>query len=224
MEFENIKGVIFDLDGVISNTSRLHSDAWHQVADKVGIEWTESLSNKLKGVSRMESLELILQASSLESHYNDQQKQELAHDKNKDYLRRVENMTKNDILPGIESFLESLKQNHYGLALASASKNSARVLEKIGLSHYFSEIVDPTKLSKGKPDPEIFATAAKLLRLAPEKCLGIEDAVMGIRSINAANIFSIGIGDKNILNEAGIVFENTELLTLSNIRSHFDKK
>lgn len=133
-------------------------------------------------------------------------------------------MTKNDILPGIVPFLESLKHNNYQLALASASKNSSRVLEKIGLSHYFSEIVDPQKLSKGKPDPEIFTTAAKLLSLKPDQCIGIEDAAMGIQAINAANIFSIGIGEQDILKDAGIVFENTHLLTLNNIREYFEQR
>ncbi|KRM93994.1 beta-phosphoglucomutase [Lentilactobacillus senioris DSM 24302 = JCM 17472] len=217
-KFNDIKGFIFDLDGVITDTARFHTQAWHQLADKVGAPWSQELEDNLKGVSRMDSLEMILNAGGLSNNYSDEEKEQLATEKNTNYLALVDQMTPNDILPGIKDFLDSLKANHYAIALASASKNGPRVLGKLELTDYFPTIVDPATLSKGKPDPEIYIKGAEALNLQPEQCIGIEDAAAGVEAINGAGETSVGIGSAKLLHEADIIFPTTKDLTLANIQ------
>lgn len=218
MGLDKIKGFIFDLDGVISNTSVLHSKAWKQIADKVGTPWNDKLAEDLKGVDRMDSLNLILDRGNLQGKYTEEDKLALAQEKNDNYLNLVDQMSPADILPGIKEFLDSLRDNGYLIALASASKNAPTVLEKLQLSEYFEKVVNPALLSKGKPDPEIYIKGAEILDLAPEQCIGIEDAEVGIAAINGAGETSIGIGSADILKDADIVFASTDELTLANIK------
>ncbi|CAI2550699.1 Beta-phosphoglucomutase [Apilactobacillus kunkeei] len=217
MGLEKIKGFIFDLDGVISNTSVLHSKAWKQIAEKVGTPWDDKLAADLKGVDRMDSLNLILDRGNLQGKYSEEDKLALAQEKNDNYLNLVDQMSPNDILPGVKDFLDSLKDNRYLISLASASKNAPTVLEKLKLSDYFEKVVNPAELSKGKPDPEIYVKGAEILGLTPEECIGIEDAEVGIAAINGAGEISVGIGDAEILKDANIVFSNTKYLTLDHI-------
>ncbi|APX72758.1 beta-phosphoglucomutase [Companilactobacillus allii] len=218
VNFEQIKGFVFDLDGVIADTSIYHSKAWRQLAEELGVTWTTELSNNLKGVSRMDSLNLILKAGGKESAYTEEEKEHYATEKNTNYLNLLKDMDASAILPGINDFIEDLKRHDYKLSLASASKNSPLVLEQLGLAKYFEKRVDPATLKHGKPDPEIFARGAEILGLKPEECVGIEDATAGIKSINGASELSIGIGDPKILNEADINFTDTSKLTLENIK------
>lgn len=218
MKFTEIRGFILDLDGVISNTSVLHSRAWQQIAKKVGTHWHPKLSEALKGVGRMDSLNLILQRGRRRHNYSMEDKVRLTEEKNQMYIDLVNQMTPDDILPGIKEFLDDLKRHHYPIALASASRNAPRVLEKLQITDYFDAIVDPASLSKGKPDPEIFAKGAKLLGLAPEECIGIEDSAVGITAINAAGETSIGIGARHVLRDAHINFADTRDLTIENIQ------
>lgn len=217
-KFNDIKGFIFDLDGVISTTLNLHSKAWQEIANEVGTKWTKELANNLKGVSRMDSLNLILKSGNQNHNYTAKQKKYLTDKKNSIYLRLVNQLTPYDVLPSIKDFLESLIRNNYLIALASASKNSSEVLKRLKLTRFFPKIVDPSTLKHGKPSPDIYLEAAKLLKLNPEQCAGIEDAKAGVDAINAANEISIGIGNKDILKQADIVFSNTEKLTLDNIK------
>lgn len=217
-EFSDIKGFVFDLDGVITDTASFHSQAWHQVADKVGVAWDEQLADGLKGISRMDSLNLILARDHKENDFNEAEKIALAEEKNTNYLTLVKAMTPANILPGISDFLTELTANGYLISLASASKNAPLVLEKLGFSNYFTKSVDPTTLKKGKPDPEIFRRGAEILSLKPGNCVGIEDAAAGVAAINGAGETSIGIGDAATLNAADINFSATDQLTLSNIR------
>ncbi len=131
--FNDIQGFVFDLDGVITDTARLHSQAWRHIAEQVGTPWSQKLQDSLKGISRMESLELILQAGNREHDFTDAQKQELATAKNKEYLRLVEQLTPADILPGVSDFLRDLYNHEYRMAIASASKNAPTVLEHLAL-------------------------------------------------------------------------------------------
>lgn len=217
-KFSDIKGFVFDLDGVITDTSVFHSQAWHQVADKVGAPWSKELEDGLKGISRMDSLEMILKAGNLSDQYTEDQKIALATEKNTNYLKLVDQMTPDNILPGIKDFLDDIQSHGYLLSLTSASKNAPKVLEKLQLTTYFPKIVDPKTLSKGKPDPEIYLKGAELINLKPEQCIGVEDAAAGVESINAAGETSIGIGDKQILKDADINFEDTGEMTLTNIQ------
>lgn len=225
-KFSDIKGFVFDLDGVITDTSVFHSQAWHQVADKVGAPWSKELEDGLKGISRMDSLEMILKAGNLQDKYQDkytdEQKVDLATEKNTNYLKLVDQMTPDNILPGIKAFLDEIKNGGYLLSLASASKNAPKVLQKLNLTDYFPKIVDPKTLSKGKPDPEIYLKGAELIDLKPEQCIGVEDAAAGVESINAAGETSIGIGDKNILKDADINFADTSEMTLANIEKQMN--
>ncbi|MBT9671401.1 beta-phosphoglucomutase [Secundilactobacillus kimchicus] len=217
-KFDQIKGFVFDLDGVITDTSVYHSIAWHQLADKLGVTWTKTLEDGLKGISRMDSLEMILKAGNKENDYTQEEKVALATEKNDNYVNEIMKMTPANILPGIKSFLDELRSNGYLISLASASKNGPTVLDKLALTDYFPEIVDPATLSKGKPDPEIYVKGAELLNLKPEECIGVEDAAAGVQAINAANETSIGIGDPTILSEADINFKETAEMTLDAIK------
>lgn len=221
-KFSDIKGFVFDLDGVITDTSVFHSQAWHQVADKVGAPWSKELEDGLKGISRMDSLEMILKAGNVSDKYTDDEKVDLATEKNTYYLKLVDQMTPDNILPGIKEFLDDLKSNGYLISLASASKNAPKVLSKLQLADYFPEIVDPKSLSKGKPDPEIYLKGAELINLNPEQCIGVEDAAAGVESINAANETSIGIGDPQVLSAADVKFNDTSEMTLANIKNQMD--
>lgn len=216
--FEQIKGFIFDLDGVIADTSVYHAQAWRQLAEKLGVTWTDDLADALKGVSRMDSLELILKAGGKEAAYTQAEKEVFATEKNTNYLNLLKGMDHSAILPGIADFLTDLKANGYRLSLASASKNSPLVLEQLDLAQYFQARVDPTTLKKGKPDPEIFARGAEVLGLKPEECIGVEDAKAGVASINGAGETSVAIGDATILKAADIIFADTAQLTLANIK------
>ncbi|VDG20928.1 beta-phosphoglucomutase [Lactobacillus sp.] [Lactiplantibacillus mudanjiangensis] len=217
-QFSDIKGFVFDLDGVITDTSIFHSQAWHQVADKVGVAWDDTLADALKGISRMDSLNLILARDHKENEFTPAEKTALATEKNDNYLTLVNQMTPDNILPGINDFLADLKANGYLLSLASASKNSPRVLDHLGLADYFTKSVDPASLKHGKPDPEIFRRGAEILNLDPAQCIGVEDAAAGVQSINGAGETSIGIGDPKVLAAADINFTDTTQLTLANIQ------
>lgn len=217
MKFEDLKGFAFDLDGVIADTARFHGQAWHQLADKVGTTWTPELADSLKGVSRMDSLELILKAGGHENDYSQEQKEALAAEKNDNYIKLVETLTPDDILPGMKAFLDELKNAHYHLVLASASKNAPKVLKYLQLTDYFEAIVNPAKLSKGKPDPEIYVEAAKAMNLPANEVAGLEDAQAGIQSINGAGELSIGIGSS--LKDADVKFNDTSEISLSAIKA-----
>lgn len=222
VKFEQIKGFVFDLDGVIADTSVYHAKAWRQLAEKLGVNWSSELADGLKGISRMDSLNLILKTGGIENKYSEEEKETFAAEKNTNYLNLLKNMDETAILPGIADFLRDLQEHDYKLSLASASKNSPLVLKQLGLSMYFKNKIDPTTLKHGKPDPEIFARGAEVLNLKSEECVGIEDAKAGVQSINGAGELSIGIGDKNILSEADINFADTSELTLENIKKALD--
>ncbi|TGD22240.1 beta-phosphoglucomutase [Companilactobacillus suantsaicola] len=218
VKFEQIKGFVFDLDGVIASTSIYHAKAWHQLADELGVTWTDELGDQLKGVSRMDSLELILKAGGKENDYTQEEKVKYATKKNENYVNLLSNLTDDDILPGMKDFIEDLAAHNYLISLASASKNAPKVLEALNLDKYFKERVDPATLKHGKPDPEIYVRGAEILNLKPEECIGVEDAAAGVQSINAANETSIGIGDPEVLKAADINFNDTSEVTLENIK------
>lgn len=217
MNFSDIKGFAFDLDGVIADTARFHGQAWHQLADKVGTKWTDELANNLKGVGRMDSLEMILKAGGHENDYTQDQKVALATEKNDNYLKLVATLTPKDILPGMKGFLDELKAAGYHIVLASASKNAPKVLKYLKLTDYFEGIVDPATLSKSKPDPEIYTRSAELMNLPANEVAGVEDAQAGIDSINAAGELSIGIGAN--LKGADIKFNSTSEVSLDALKN-----
>ncbi|MDF0478848.1 beta-phosphoglucomutase [Vagococcus sp. PNs007] len=213
----SVKGFIFDLDGVITDTADYHFEAWKNLASNYGITIDREFNEQLKGISRMDSLNRILEFGGRKTEFTEAQKEAMAAEKNGEYVKLIEKMTPEHILPGVLDFLTELKKHNYLLGLASASKNGPVILERLNLSGYFDTIVDPSLLAKGKPDPEIFLTAARQLGLKPEECIGIEDASAGIESINKAKMFSVGVGDKESMKEANYRLSNTSELSLEKI-------
>ena len=210
-------GFIFDLDGVIVDTAKYHFLAWRNLAEKLGIEFTEEHNELLKGVSRVRSLEILLTIGKVE--ISEEQKQEMLIAKNTEYLGFVNKMTDDEILPGVSDMLDFLGDNGIKFALGSASKNAPLILEKVGLIDRFSAIVDGNDVSKAKPDPEVFLIGAKKLGVAPENCVVVEDAIAGVEAANAAGMVSIGIGDKDVLGHANYVFGDMTEITSDFLKS-----
>lgn len=189
-----IQGVIFDLDGVITDTAHLHFLAWKALGDSLGVEITLELNEGLKGLGRQETLTLILKEAGLYDKYTETERQVLADRKNRSYVASLENLTPQDLLPGIGDCLKDLKKRGIKIGLASSSQNAGLIIKKLGLEPYFEAMVDPRSLSKGKPDPEIYLKAAAALGLSPAKCAGVEDARAGIEAIRAAGMTAIALG------------------------------
>lgn len=194
-----MKGIIFDLDGVIVHTDNFHYLAWKSIADQLGIHFDQQINNRLRGVSRMQSLDIILQQSSVE--FSPQQKVELAERKNNIYKQLLQDLTPSDVSPKVVSTLRQLKQ-HYQLAIGSSSKNAKSILNYVGLIDMFDAISDGTNIVNTKPDPEVFLKAAQYLCLPPHQCVVVEDAVAGITAGKNANMITIAVGDASI-NKAG---------------------
>ncbi len=202
---------IFDLDGVIVDTAKYHFLAWKNLADALGFEFTEKHNELLKGVSRVKSLEILLNIGNVK--LSEDKKQQLLIEKNTEYLEFVYKMTSEEILPGVNEILSFLETNNIEFALGSASKNAPLILEKVGLLNRFTAIVDGNDVSKAKPDPEVFLIGAEKLTMRPENCVVFEDAIAGVQAANAAHMVSIGIGDENVLSDANYVFENMSDIT-----------
>lgn len=202
----NKKGFIFDLDGVIVDTAKYHYLAWKQLANNLGIDFTEEENEQLKGVSRVRSLEKILAWGN--KTISEDKFMELMTEKNNDYLNHISKMDENEILPDVPRVLSMLKANHQPISLGSASKNARIILERVNLKEQFDAIVDGNDVSKAKPDPEVFLIAAKLLNVEPKNCIVFEDSVAGVEAANVANMISIGIGSKSVLGHADYVFKD----------------
>jgi len=214
-----LEAVIFDLDGVLTDTAEYHYQAWKKIADQLGIPFDRTWNERLKGISRFQSLEQILAKSN--KAYAEDEKRAIADQKNKYYQEMIQTITPDKLFSGISNLLEELKQNGIKIALASSSKNSLTVVNRLNISKYFDYIVNPATIKKGKPDPEIFMTAAEQLRVPYQNCIGIEDAAAGITAIKAANMYAVGVGDSNTLNEADWIVADTAELTLEQIENHF---
>lgn len=189
-----IQGVIFDLDGVITDTAHLHFLAWKALGDSLGVEITLELNEGLKGLGRQETLTLILKEAGLYNKYTETERQALADRKNRTYVASLESLGPQDLLPGIGDCLKDLKKRGIKIGLASSSQNARLIIKKLGLESYFEAMVDPRSLTKGKPDPEIYLKAAAALGLTPAKCAGVEDARAGIEAIRAAGMTAIALG------------------------------
>ncbi len=200
------KGFIFDLDGVIVDTAKYHYLAWKKLAEGLGVSFSEEQNEQLKGVSRVRSLEKILEWGNTKISENEFN--ELMWFKNEDYLKYISNMSESEILPHVVRVFTFLKEHKQPIALGSASKNAREILAKVNLLQSFDTIVDGNDVSKAKPDPEVFLIAARQLERDPKKCIVFEDAVAGVQAANIAGMISIGIGDNEVLHEADYVFKN----------------
>lgn len=187
------KGIIFDLDGVICNTDQYHYQAWKALADAEDIYFDETINNRLRGVSRMASLEIILEQS--EKTYTEEEKRDLAERKNNIYKELLNQMTPEDLSEDVKHTLEELRSRGLKLAIGSSSRNTKRILSRLGLSDAFDAVSDGTNITHSKPDPEVFLKAAEYLGLKPEMCLVVEDARAGIDAAAAGGFESAGIGE-----------------------------
>ncbi len=202
----NTKTFIFDLDGVIVDTAKYHFLAWQRLANQLGIDFTHEHNEQLKGVSRVRSLDLILELGNKEASQEDKNKWLVQ--KNEEYLTYIDTVDASEILPGVMHVLKFLKHNKQNIVLGSASKNARPILEKTGIINYFDAIVDGNDVSNAKPDPEVFLQGAKKMNTKVEDCIVFEDSVAGIQAANIAKMTSIGIGEKEVLHEAVFCFNN----------------
>lgn len=187
------KGIIFDLDGVICFTDQFHYAAWKRMADEIGIYFDEIINNRLRGVSRMASLEIILERA--DRAYTQEEKEELATRKNAYYQKLLEQMSPADLSDEVRLSLEKLRTSGCKLAIGSSSKNAKFILKQIGLEGYFDAISDGTNITRSKPDPQVFLMAAQFLDLRPEECLVVEDALAGIDAAKDGGFAAAGLGE-----------------------------
>jgi beta-phosphoglucomutase len=206
-----IETCIFDLDGVICDTAKYHFKAWRQLANELGFDFTEEDNEKLKGVSRIESLNLILKWGNIVE--NDAEvKAAYADKKNEWYLEYIVRMTAEDALPGIKRFLDEVKSKGVKIVLGSASKNSKLILERINLTHYFDAIIDGNSTSKSKPDPEVFLLGAAAVGSKPNRCIVYEDAEKGVEAALVGGFYAVGVGNPDVLDDAHIVIPSFEYI------------
>ncbi|MEG1113170.1 MAG: beta-phosphoglucomutase [Hafnia sp.] len=207
----NPQAIIFDLDGVITDTAHLHFLAWQQIAHDVGIMMDEAFNDTLKGISRGESLQRILRHGGKAGEFSTEACAQLAARKNRLYVESLQQLTSRSVLPGIRELLATLRDMQIPVGLASVSLNAPAILQALDISHYFDFCADAALISRSKPDPEIFLAACSGLGVDPKQCIGIEDAQAGIDAINACGMLSVGIGAG--LNGADLLLSSTELLT-----------
>lgn len=187
------KAIIFDLDGVICHTDKYHYQAWKAVADKLGIYFDEVINNRLRGVSRMESFEIILER--YDAEMSEEDKIRYATEKNEIYKELLKNMTPEDLSPEVKDTLDALRSAGAVLAIGSSSKNARFILERLGLGDYFDAISDGNNITNSKPDPEVFVKAAQYVGQDPKDCLVVEDAKAGLEAAIAGGMDCAAIGD-----------------------------
>lgn len=206
-----IRGLLFDLDGVLVDTAKYHFLAWKQLADSLGIEFTLKDNERLKGVSRMASFDIILEIG--HRTMTQEEKETCCAKKNENYVGYIRQLRQDELFPGVKQFFESAHANGYRIALGSASKNSMLILNRLGIAEMFDAIIDGTKVSRAKPDPEVFLAGAQALRLQPKECIVFEDAVAGVQAAHNAGMKAVGIGTRENLPEADIVIEGLQNVT-----------
>ncbi len=200
---EEIKACIFDLDGVIVDTAKYHFVAWRRLANELGFDFSHEDNEKLKGVSRVESLRLILEWGKVEK--TEAEQKVLAARKNEWYTESIQSMPKEEILDGVIPFLKSVQAAGMKIALGSASKNARAILQQVDLMDYFDAIVDGNNVAHSKPHPEVFLNGAEALGVKPEECVVFEDAEKGVAAALRGHFFAVGLGEEEVLGEAHLV-------------------
>lgn len=195
-----MKGAIFDLDGVIVDTAKYHYLAWKELAAELGFEFKESDNERLKGVSRMRSLEILLEVGGIDA--TEEEKQVMAEKKNNRYVEMLQSLDSSELLEGAEAYLRQLKSDGVRISLGSASKNAPLILDKLGIRDLFDAVVDGNSVSKAKPDPEVFLKGAEMLGLDPADCVVFEDSQAGIEAARNAGCGVIAIDVGGILTDA----------------------
>lgn len=212
---KNISGLIFDLDGVLVFTDKYHYLAWKQIADEMGIPFDETINDKLRGVSRMQSLEIILENYSGEP-LTDEQKSDIAERKNAIYRSYLQTMTPDDVSEEVRNTLEMLKKKGYKLAVGSSSKNAGFILEQVALRDAFDAVSDGNMITRSKPDPEVFIKAAHLIGCDPEQSAVVEDAEAGIDAAKDGGMMAVAIGNATAYDRSDI-----RLATISDLLLYF---
>jgi beta-phosphoglucomutase len=213
-----LKAVLFDLDGVVTDSAKYHYLAWKEIADELRIPFDKIYNEKLKGVSRMDSLELILKNENKQDAFTKDQKEKLVARKNTIYKELIQKITPEDTLPGIRELLYDLKANKIKTCVCSASKNAFFIIDKLKLNSSFDHIIDAVKVKNSKPDSDIFAIGAYVLDTRPEEAVGIEDAKAGIEAIKKAGIKAVGVGSKDEMKGADLILASTAELSLEKLR------
>jgi beta-phosphoglucomutase len=211
-----IRACIFDLDGVIVDTAKYHFLAWKKLAEQLGINFTEKDNERLKGVSRMESLEIILELGKKSIGQN--KKIELATLKNLWYNDYIRKMTPEEILPGSLDFINELKKADILVAVGSASKNTPLILDRVGIIEFFDAVADGNNVEKAKPDPEVFLKASNMLGIEPGKCIVFEDAIAGVQAALNAGMICVGIGSPAVLKNAHFVVKGLYEMSLEKLK------
>ena len=206
---------IFDLDGVIVDTAKYHFLAWKRLTDQLGIHFTEEDNERLKGVSRMASVDIILELGNLNP--DESRKLEYATLKNNWYIDYISKMTPDEILPGCLTFINELRNANIRVAIGSASKNTPMILKRVGIKELFDAVADGNNVSKAKPNPEVFLKAAEMVRVKPGKCVVFEDAVAGVQAALNAGMICIGVGSPKILTEAHFVVTGLKDMNLAKL-------
>lgn len=218
---EVYKVALFDLDGVVVDTAKYHYLAWRRLAETMGFEFTQADNARLKGVSRMQSLEILLEIGGI-SGLDQSRKEELCKIKNAWYVEYISKMDKSEILEGAAEFIAYIRENGIKTALATASKNAEMILNKLGLKHLFDAVIDGNAVKYPKPNPEVFLKAAEALKAAPYDCVVFEDASAGVEAAKRGGMYAVGIGDPNQLADADTVIkglhEAEKILWLFNIQ------
>lgn len=217
-----LKAVIFDLDGVIVDTAKYHYLAWKELADTLGFDFTKKQNERLKGVSRMASLDILLEIGNIDLSHDE--KMVLAQKKNSCYVEYIKKLKQSELLPGSKKLLEGLRAHGIKTALGSASKNTPLIIQKLKINHLFDAVIDGNRVSKAKPDPAVFLLAAKKMGTMPEECIVVEDAKAGIQAAISANMFALGIGNKDVLNKADVVLTSLENMTYNKLIQMFQNK
>ncbi len=216
-ELRRIQACIFDLDGVIVDTARLHYQAWKELADDLGISFSEKDNERLKGISRMESLEILLQIGGMS--VSRVEMAELVDQKNRSYVNFVKKMTENDVLPGVRDFVQELQSHGIRVSVASASKNAQLVLRQVGLINAFDAVSDGRMVKRAKPDPEIFLHSSAQLKIPVSNCLVFEDATAGIEAAHRAGMVTVGVGNRKSLKNADTTIPGFAGLTIPKLCS-----
>ncbi|MFA9557012.1 beta-phosphoglucomutase [Evansella sp. AB-rgal1] len=214
--------VIFDLDGVLADTVKFHFHATKQVADEEGLPFTEEMNQKYQGQNRAVLIEALVNQTN--KHYSSLEKEQLGIRKNLYFQQLISTLTKEDILPGMYSFLMSLKKENIKIAVASSSSNARTTLENLEIIHLFDHIVDIRKIKELKPNPEIFMKAADYLGISHHKCIVIEDSEAGIKAIKRASMFSVGVGNHQGVKQADWHVINTEEITMDHLIRKYQTK
>lgn len=196
---------IFDLDGVLVDTAKYHYLAWKALADRLGFAFSVEQNESLKGISRMESLEVLLRFGGMEEMFDQEEKLRMAEEKNRLYLEYINRLEESELLPGVTELFERMKERGVKIALGSASKNAGLILERLNISSYFDVIVDGNLVTKAKPDPEVFALGADRLGIPYEECVVFEDSVAGLLAAKKLNMGTVGIGTRENLPQADII-------------------